>query len=89
MVAFVAGGLAAVLTGTQLSGPMRLMSIGLGVATLGSLAIALVGDLTPIWDEMGDGGVERWVAYPVVMWMILFGGFALGNPQAANRAAAD
>lgn len=89
MLAFVAGGLAAVLTGTKLSGPVRLMSIGLGAATLGSLAIALVGDLTPIWDEMGDGGVERWVAYPVVLWMVLFGGFALGNPQAARGAPAS
>ena len=79
MLAFVAGGLTAVLTGTLLRSPMRDVSIVLGALTLGSLAVAMVGDLTPIWDEMGDGGVERWVAYPVVLWLGIYGGHLLGR----------
>jgi hypothetical membrane protein len=82
MLAFVAGGLSAILAGTTMARPVREISIAMGVATLGSLAVAMVGDLTPIWDEMGDGGVERWVAYPVVIWLGVYGGY-LGGQRAA------
>ena len=78
MLAFVAGGLSAVLIGTVQVRPLRELSIALGVATLGSLVLALLGDLTPLMDEMGDGGLERWVAYPVVIWLGVFGGHLAG-----------
>jgi hypothetical membrane protein len=84
MLAFVAGGLSAILVGTVLPAPLRYLSIAMGIATLGSLLIAMVGDLTPIWDEMGDGGVERWVAYPVVLWLGVYGGFLAGGRQAES-----
>lgn len=79
LLAFVAGGLTAILTGTLLPAPMKHLSILLGTMTLGSLVVAFMGDLTPIWDEMGDGGVERWVAYPVVLWLGIFGGWLLAR----------
>jgi hypothetical protein len=28
---------------------------------------------------LGDGGTERFVAYPVVIWAIGFGGYLTGN----------
>ena len=28
---------------------------------------------------IGAGGAERWVAYPVVFWLMGFGGFLLGT----------
>ena len=31
-------------------------------------------DSTVIYRELGDGGIERWVAYPVVLWLVAFGG---------------
>lgn len=83
MLAFVSGGLAALLAGTRVSGPARYVSMLLGATTLASLVVALLGDLTPVWDEFGDGGVERWVAYPVVLWLAVFGGLLAGNPAAA------
>jgi hypothetical protein len=42
----------------------------------------MFGDLTPAMDHVGDGGFERWVAYPTVLCMVLYGGLLLGrNPE--------
>jgi hypothetical protein len=30
---------------------------------------------------LGDGGTERFVAYPVVIWVIGFGGYLTGNER--------
>lgn len=81
MLAFVAGGLAGILVAPSLPTPARELSYALGVVALGSLVVAFLADLTPLWDELGDGGVERWVAYPVVLWLVVFGGFLLGTAQ--------
>jgi hypothetical membrane protein len=70
LLAFVAGGVAAVLSARVQTSPFKYVSIGAGLATLGSLVVGLLGDPTPLWDELGDGGVERWVAYPVVLWLV-------------------
>lgn len=34
----------------------------------------LLGEGTPL-AALGVGGVERWVAYPVVIWVTGFGGY--------------
>lgn len=78
MLAFVSGGLACILSAKVQESPSRLISIGLGVVALGSLVVALLADATPLWDELGDGGVERWIAYPVALWMVVFGGYEMG-----------
>jgi hypothetical membrane protein len=77
MLAFVAGGFAAVLSTKVQEAPFRYVSLLLGLTTLGALVVAFLGDTTPIWGELGDGGVERWVAYPVVLWMAAFGGYLM------------
>ncbi|MGE0598274.1 MAG: DUF998 domain-containing protein [Dehalococcoidia bacterium] len=79
MLAFVSGGLAGVLAGTTLLGAFRYVSIALGSIALGNLLVAFLSDLTPVWDELGDGGVERWIAYPVVLWLVAFGSFVAGS----------
>ena len=89
LLAFVNGGLAGVLAGTRMSGPARYVSMLFGGIALTSLGVALFGDMTPVWDEFGDGGVERWVAYPIVLWLAVFGGLLAGNPAAAGVAAGE
>jgi hypothetical protein len=45
------------------------------VISLGSLlSYVLVGEGTPLM-PLGIGGVERWVAYPIVIWVTGFGGY--------------
>ena len=38
---------------------------------------------------LGSGGIERWVAYPLLLWVLTFGGYLLGYgspPWPADRA---
>jgi hypothetical membrane protein len=82
MLAFICGGGAAIASGRSFRGTFGLVAAALGVIALGSLIVAMFGDLTPAMDHVGDGGLERWVAYPTVLWFVLFGGFLLGrNPE--------
>lgn len=73
MLAFVSGGLAAVMLAWVLRAPLRWMSLAFGAVTLGTLVIAMFEDATPLWDELGDGGIERWIVYPVALWLVLTG----------------
>lgn len=55
---------------------------------LGSLVAGVFGESTVVYEEMGDGGIERWVAYPVVIWTIAFGAY-LAATGSADPAAYD
>lgn len=53
--------------------------MALGVISLGSLAFGIFGTGTKVFEELGDGGVERWVAYPIILWMVTYGGYLAGR----------
>ena len=36
--------------------------------------------------ELGEGGLERWIVYPIVLWLVAFGSYLLA---AANLSAAE
>ena len=75
MLTFVGGGLAAIVTARATRPPFRYLSVTLGVISLGSLlSYVLMGEGTPLM-PLGIGGVERWVAYPIVIWVTGFGGY--------------
>lgn len=72
---FVAGGCSAILAYRVTASPFRHLSAGLGLISL--LSLILSG---PLGDSsLGLGGVERWVAYPVILWLIAFGSYLLGR----------
>lgn len=81
MTTFVSGGIAA-LTGSRVAtGPMRYLSILLGAISLGTLAsYVLLGDGSP-FAVFGIGGLERWIVYPIVIWVTAFGGYAAGRAE--------
>lgn len=91
MLAFVSGGIGGVLMARVTHSPFRWMSLLLGGTALGALGVAMLADITPLWDELGDGGVERWVVYPVALWLVLAGGYLASGttspflPQRATR----
>jgi len=86
MLAFVSGGGAAIVSGVEFKGLFGRVAVMLGLVALGSLVVAVLGDLTPALEELGDGGVERWVAYPTVLWFVLFGGYLLGKSPSENAS---
>jgi hypothetical membrane protein len=83
MIAFTAGGIGAILTARMHTGALRLLHTGLGAISLASLAIG--GVLFVTWTpvvQLGEGGTERWVVYPVVLWIV-----TLGASLAATRTS--
>lgn len=75
LLTFLSGGVAAILAGRVTRAPFRYISIALGVVAL--LSIALSGWLGDT--KLGSGGIERWVAYPIVLWLVAFGAYVLGS----------
>jgi len=78
-ITFVAGGLSAIAAFTVTRPPFRYISAILGI--IGLLPLTLfytMGTSNPFW-ILGYGGLERWIAYPVVLWVTGFGGYLMGQ----------
>jgi hypothetical membrane protein len=73
MTCFTAGGVGAVLCGLDCRGPLRGVCVTLGSIALIFLVIGTTLMSWPPVHALGDGGVERWIVYPVVLWLIVFG----------------
>lgn len=73
ILTFASGGIAAVLSSKVTHGYFRYVAISLGVVALFSL---LFNGL--FVSSIGSGGIERWIAYPITLWMTGFGGYLLG-----------
>jgi hypothetical membrane protein len=74
LVCFVGGSVAAILSRRILDTPVRYFAVTLGAIAL----VATVAGLEVFEDRgpqawIGLGGVERWIAYPVLLWLVLFG----------------
>lgn len=76
LLAFLFGGISALFCLKTTEAPFKYLSGVLGVLILGVLA---VGVLVPflIVPLLGRGGTERWVAYPLIIWMATFGGYLM------------
>jgi hypothetical membrane protein len=86
LLAFVSGGVAAVAGGAVSTGLVRWFCLVLGLISLVTLPYVLLAGLdAPVVQSLGDGGAERWVAYPVVLWLVLFGGVLLGQGAGTDR----
>jgi hypothetical membrane protein len=81
MLAFAAGSIAAILSWKVLSGPLRYICLLLGTTALVSLVLSFFIDWAPV-ARLGEGGIERWIVYPVVLWMVSFGAYLASRPAA-------
>jgi hypothetical membrane protein len=89
LTAFLSAGIAAILSARVQMPPFSYVSIGLGVVILAALLVGLFGEGSWFFDELGDGGVERWIAYPAVLWLVAFGGYLMAPGGAIAQAAAE
>ncbi|MDO8869410.1 MAG: DUF998 domain-containing protein [Methanobacteriaceae archaeon] len=73
LTTFISGGVSAIYSYRLINSPFKYLSVLFGITGLFFLFTAII--FIPI---MGGGGVERWVAYPIVLWLIGFGGYLMG-----------
>jgi hypothetical membrane protein len=85
-MAFVFGGLSAIVSFRVLKMPLSAMSVMLGLVSLGALALFAGGLLTSgIFESIeaqdsvfflgiGPGGMERMIVYPALIWLAGFSG---------------
>lgn len=84
MIAFLSGSAAALLSARVARGAFRFVAAAFGIVAL--LSVLLSGTLGDT--RLGNGGIERWIAYPTVLWMVAFGGYLLAvRPDELRRAS--
>jgi hypothetical membrane protein len=87
MIAFVFSALTAIATVRVTSAPFRFMSLAIGLLSLAALVAGELGDNSPVVRSIGIGGTERWVVFPIILWLAFFGGYLLaaGPPTPPGR----
>ncbi|HEY7762503.1 MAG TPA: DUF998 domain-containing protein [Actinomycetota bacterium] len=80
LVAFVGGSVATIMSRKELDPPASYIAVALGVIALVATALGLDA-FAETWPQtaIGVGGVERWIAYPVLLWMVVFGTALMGK----------
>ena len=76
-ITFFFGALAAIAVSRIVKGPFSYFSVLMGLASL--IALILYG--LEIYLGLGPGGMERMIAYPVLLWGIGFGGYMMSPQQ--------
>lgn len=79
MITFISGGISAILSAKTIEGPYKYVSVTLGIIALSALFFS--GFFIQF---LGDGGTERWIAYPITLWMTGLGGYFLGVSSLVN-----
>ncbi|RLI21979.1 hypothetical protein DRO54_02295 [Candidatus Bathyarchaeota archaeon] len=74
-IAFFFGALSAISSFRVLKSPFSYLSVFLGLLSL--LALALFG--MGLHLGLGIGGMERMIAYPILLWALGFGGHLIGK----------
>lgn len=79
--AFVFFNLEAVAAAAIVRGPMRVVSIVAGVVGTVFVALMVIGDAgnAAAFGPIGHGGTERMIVYPVMLWMLAFGGYLMAG----------
>jgi hypothetical membrane protein len=85
LLTFVTGGVTVVLSSRVVSRPFSFLCGlfgGLSLAVLVSVFFygLVIGGPSPL-AFLGTGGIERWVVYPLILWVPTFGGYLLATPD--------
>ncbi len=78
MLTFLSGGVSALAVFKISSGPIRYIGLVFGSVALATWFIAVFSpDI--LFSVIGNGGTERWVAYPIMLWLTGFGGYLMNG----------
>ena len=77
LIVFLFGGLSAIYSYKLMKLPFSLINVLLGLMSLSALVLYVVNQYL----GLGAGGMERIIAYPILIWTIGFGGFLIAYPK--------
>lgn len=82
LVAFIGFGVQPAVAAMRLRGPIRLLAALASIASLAFTVVMLIGEFAneSVFGVIGRGGAERMVVYPIMLWMMAFGGYLIA-PQ--------
>jgi hypothetical membrane protein len=83
LITFLFAGISAIVSYKLEKPPLSYVSAILGIMSL----LALVLFASGIYLGLGKGGMERMIAYPVLLWAIGFGGYVAGMGTSTTRKA--
>jgi hypothetical membrane protein len=73
LLAFYAGGLAVLLSARNSPSPFRQLWTTLGAVALVAITLGVFALSWAPVAALGEGGIERWNAYLIVLWLVAFG----------------
>lgn len=84
LAAFLFFNLEAIATGQVTHGPIRWVSRVAGATGLAFVVLMVIGDSgsAAVFEPIGHGGAERMIVFPVMLWMLVVGGWLLGRDPA-------
>lgn len=90
LLTFFIGGITVIRSSRVVTRPFSYLCIllgGVSLLVLGSVFFfgLVVGEPGPL-EPLGSGGIERWVVYPLLLWVLVFGGYLLGDkPECSDK----
>jgi hypothetical membrane protein len=81
LAAFLFFNVEAIAVATLVTGPMRVISWIAGLVGIGFVVLMVVGDSgnPGVFGPIGHGGAERMIVYPVMLWLMAFGGYLMAS----------
>jgi len=89
LLAFLFFNAQALGSATRLTGVIRGLSVLAGAVGIGFVVLMALGDTgnAAAFGPIGHGGTERMIVYPVMLWLVAFGGYLLGASDRPNGGA--
>ncbi|NLX46557.1 MAG: DUF998 domain-containing protein [Euryarchaeota archaeon] len=86
LMTFGGGSITALMAGRTADPPFKHISLALGTIGLISLVLFAIMWKGEPFGPLGEGGMERWVAYANMVWAIGFGGYLMNSGLDSSKS---
>jgi hypothetical membrane protein len=84
-IAFIFGGLLPIAAYRLVRKPFSYLSVVMGVLSLSAMALLSAQYTFSLGEQyflgLGPGGMEKMIAYPILLWQTAFGGYLMASSQ--------
>ena len=91
LLAFLLFNVESIVIGSVVTGPMRAISWVAGLVGIGFVVLMVFGDAgnPGVFGAIGHGGAERMIVYPVMLWLLAFGGYLMAEGPVKQLLSED